>query len=204
MISENIPLPDPELDGSMSVEKAIRKRRSIRNFSDQPISISNVSQLLWSVQGITDPRGWRAIPSAGALYPLETYLVAGKVEDIDPGVYRYMIRDHALNPVVDGDKRSDLRSTCLDRSAVGNAPATIVFCSVYERITGKYGERGVMYVHMEAGHACQNLSLQAVALGLDTVPIGAFRGNLVANVIQSPSHEVPIYIVPIGFALRSR
>lgn len=198
MVTQEILLPKPSFEGRVPVEAAIRRRRSVRRYQSAPLALSDVSQLLWAAQGLTHPMGYRTSPSAGALYPLEVYLVSGEVTDLKAGVYRYLPASHMLEPVVEEDIRAPLSAAALRQSAVRKAPAAVVFCAVYERTTSKYGRRGIPYVHMEAGHAAQNVSLQAVALNLGTVMIGAFEDELVRETISAPKAERPLYIVPVG------
>lgn len=198
MVTQEILLPKPLLEGSVSVEEAIRRRRSVRRYKQAPLALSDVSQLLWAAQGLTHPMGYRTSPSAGALYPLEVYLVSGEVVGLKAGVYRYLPASHILEPVVEKDMRETLSAAALRQSAVRKAPAAVIFCAVYERATSKYGRRGIPYAHMEAGHAAQNVSLQAVALNLGTVMIGAFEDELVRETIAAPKAERPLYIVPVG------
>ena len=196
--SETIKLPEPVQDSKTSIEKAIRERRSVRSFKESPLTLAEVSQLLWAAQGITSPRGLRTAPSAGALYPLEMYLVAGNVDALPDGVYHYRPIRHELVRVIAGDKRPELFAAALGQSSVRNAAAVIVFVAVYERTTGKYGVRGIQYAHMETGHAAQNVSLQAVPLSLGTVVIGAFQDAEVRKVLKVPDREQPLYVMPVG------
>ena len=196
--SEIIKLPAPRYKNSVSVEEALLKRRSVRDYKNEPLTLADVSQLLWSAQGITDPRGLRTSPSAGALYPLEVYVVAGNVKDLPGGIYRYRPHKHELDRVVAGDKRTELCNAALGQPCVRNAPAVIVFSAVYERVTVKYGERGIRYVHIEAGHAAQNAFLQAVSLNLGAVVIGAFHDEEVKKIIRAADREQPLYIMPVG------
>jgi len=196
--SEIIKLPAPRYKSSVSVEEALLKRRSVRDYKNEPLTLADVSQLLWSAQGITDPRGLRTSPSAGALYPLEVYVVAGNVKDLPGGIYRYKPHKHELERVVAGDKRTELCNAALGQPYVRNAPAVIVFSAVYERVTVKYGERGIRYVHIEAGHAAQNAFLQAVSLNLGAVVIGAFHDEEVKKIIRAADREQPLYIMPVG------
>jgi len=193
-----INLPEPRHQSEISVEETLLKRRSIRSYKDQPLELAEVSQLLWSAQGITDPYGFRTAPSAGALYPLEVYLVAGKVKDLDSGIYKYIPERHKLRQTGKGDKRAELCRAALGQSCVRTAPVSIVFAAVYERTTSKYGERGIRYVHMEAGHAAENVYLQAVSLKLGTVVIGAFYDSKVKQVVGLENAEEPLYIMPVG------
>ncbi len=169
-----IKLKQPVYDSGVSVEETLLKRRSVRDFRKRTLTLGEVSQLLWAAQGVTDKRGFRTAPSAGALYPLETYIIVGDVEGISPGVYKYIPSNNVLVLVISGDRRSELSRACYKQKSVRENSVVIALCAVYERITGRYGDRGLRYVHMEAGHAGQNVALQAVSLGLGTVMIGAF------------------------------
>lgn len=172
-----IELPDPETKGTMSVEEAIWRRRSIRSFTEEPLSVNDISQLLWAAQGITDPeKRFRAAPSAGAIYPLKIYVVVSSngVTELAEGLYHYDPFMHRLECILRGDLRLILAEAALKQSCVAEAPVSIVIVAVYERTTTKYGERGIRYVQMEAGHVGQNLYLQATARGLGMVTVGAF------------------------------
>ncbi len=202
--SSAIPLPAPKTRGEMSLEEAIQKRRSKREFLDKPLTLEQVSQILWVAQGITDEQsGYRAAPSAGALYPLEVYLVVGE-GGVDPpladgaGVYHYLPENHSLEKLLEGDVRQDLMRASLGQSFIADAPVDLVIAAEYERTTGKYGERGIRYVHMEVGHAAQNVYLQVTALGLGTVTIGAFDDEEVARVLHLPSEHEPLCVMPVG------
>ncbi len=195
---DTIQLPQPRYDGDVSVEHALRERRSVRSYKNDPLNLSEISQILWSAQGITHPRGFRTAPSAGALYPLELYVVAGNIKSLSPAIYRYRPDDHLLLKIISGDRRVDLSRAALRQSSIKKAPAVLLFCAVYERTTGKYGQRGIQYVHMEVGHAAQNVCLQAIALGLNTAVIGAFRDTDVKTIAHLPADEQPLYFVPVG------
>ncbi|MBA7526111.1 Microcin B17-processing protein McbC [subsurface metagenome] len=197
-VGERIKLPEPSYTSNVSVEEALSKRRSIRAYSGESLTVEEVSQLLWAAQGITSPGGGRTAPSAGALYPLELYLVVGDVEGIDKGVYRYRPEEHDLEKVKDGDVRAELAEAALGQECVKDAAIDIVFTAVYERTTWKYGERGIRYVHIEAGHAAQNVYLQAVSLDLVTVVIGAFIDSEVKEIMNMQEQETPLYIMPVG------
>jgi SagB-type dehydrogenase family enzyme len=193
-----IALPEPALDSGTSVEAALLERRSIREYRQAPLTLAQLGQLLWAAQGITASDGKRTAPSAGALYPLEVYAVIGNVDGLAPGVYRYRPDAHAIVKVLDGDSRRDLARVALNQTWVSEGAIDIVITAVYERTTGKYGERGIRYVHMEAGHASENIYLQAVALGLGMVTIGAFDDDDVKKVLSLPDNEAPLYIMPVG------
>jgi SagB-type dehydrogenase family enzyme len=186
-------LPEPSTDGPLSLEGALVRRRSVREYSLEQLSISEISQLLWAAQGITNPRGYRTAPSAGALYPLEVYVV------LEGGVFHYDPHAHNLTAVSAGDLRSDLYSVSLRQDAILNAPMVMVVTAVFSRTEAKYGRaRSPRYVHLEAGHAAQNVLLQAVSLGLGAVPIGAFEDTRVQEVLGLPADHEPLYLIPIG------
>jgi SagB-type dehydrogenase family enzyme len=195
---DSVKLPEPVHHSKTSVEKALQERRSIRQFRNLPITLLELSQLLWAAQGISGTGGRRTSPSAGALYPLEVYVVAGNVTGLSAGVYSYDPHKHALSRVLDSDKRVELSKAALGQSSINKAAAVLVFSAVYERLTVKYGERGIRYVHMEAGHAAQNVFLQAVSLDLGTVVIGAFHEDEVRTVLHLPGQEQPLYLMPVG------
>jgi len=195
-----ISLPDPRLKGEMSLEEAILKRRSRRDFGDSPLTLGEVSQILWAAQGITDETGLRAAPSAGALYPLDLYLVVGErgVEELEEGVYHYLPQSHSLQLTLAGDVRRTLARISVQQMFIAEAPLTLLITAEYERTTGKYGDRGLRYVHMEAGHVGQNVYLQAEALGLGTVTIGAFQDEEISKALSLPRGYRPLYVMPIG------
>lgn len=196
--SGTIRLPAPTYDSNTSIEKALLERRSVRDYTDEPLTLTEVAQLLWAAQGITDRRGFRTAPSAGALYPLELYVVAGNVNDVADGIYRYRPHQHELVRVAQGDRRAELCKAALGQLAVKNAAAVIVLCAVHERITRKYGQRGIRYVHIEVGHAVQNIYLQAVSLNLGAVVMGAFHDDQIKRILDMPETEQPLCIMPIG------
>ena len=200
-------LPAPRTDGDMSVERALAARRSRRHFQDRALSKEQLSQILWAAYGITYPipnhpnlrGGLRTAPSAGALFPLEIYVIVGNVEGIEPGVYRYISSEHKLVRTIAGDMRNQLSDAALGQRMISDAPATVFFSAVFSRMTGRYGPRGRRYVYMEIGHSAQNIYLQAEALGLGTCAIGAFTDSRVRQVLQLPANEEPLYIMPIGY-----
>ena len=198
ILSKTIFLPEPRFDGDISVESALRQRRSVRSYKDEPLALAEVAQILWSAQGITSARGFRTAPSAGALYPLELYVVAGNVKSLASAIYKYKSQEHRLLEIISGDSRPQLSRAALHQSAIREAPAVMLFCAVYERTTGKYGQRGIRYADMEVGHAAQNACLQAIALGLHTTVVGAFRDEEVKAIVRLPADEQPLYLVPVG------
>jgi len=196
-----IRLPSPNQKGSMSLEEAIARRRSVRDFTSQPVSQAQLSQILWSAQGITNTREkYRAVPSAGATYPLEIFVVCGRncIEGIGEGIYHYNIDSHSLTLHYKGDVRLELARVALDQEYIYQAPVDIVICAIYERTAMTYGARAERYVHIEVGHAGQNIYLQATALGLATVAIGAFYDEQVREVLRLDKQCKPIYIMPVG------
>jgi len=193
-----VQLPEPRLKSEVSLEEALLKRRSIREYANLPLTLEDVSQLLWAAQGITTEWGGRTAPSAGALYPLEVYLAVGNVENLAAGVYKYKPERHELVKVRDDDVRGELAEAALGQNFVMEAAIDIVIAAVYERTTKKYGDRGVRYTHMEAGHAAQNIYLQATALDLGMVTIGAFYDDRVKDILGMLKNETPLYVIPVG------
>lgn len=193
-----IKLPLPSFDSRNSLEAALQHRRSVREFDSHPLALAEISQLLWAAQGFTDPEGRRTAPSAGALYPLELYVVAGKQGEIPAGIYRYNPQGHELLWHAPEDRRAKLASAALSQDFITDAPVTIVLTAVYERTALKYKKRAERYVHLEVGHAAQNLHLQAVALGLGTVVVGAFDDAEVKRVLSLPVNEDPLCLMPLG------
>jgi len=188
-----INLPPPSTTGGMGVAEAIAKRRSVRQFTGESLTMDQISQLAWAAQGITDPeRGYRAAPSAGALYPLELYLFT------QDGVFHYRPEGHRLVQLTDVDKRVELSAAALGQPSVRDAPLAFLMTGVFARTEAKYRKRSRQYVYMEAGHAAQNIHLQAVALGLASVPVGALQESALADVLGLSSDETPLYIVPVG------
>ncbi len=194
-------LSPPRQKGSVSLEEAIARRRSVRDFTPEPLSRSQLSQVLWAAQGSTDAsRGLRASPSAGATYPLEVFIVCGVncVEEIGDGIYHYNLEDHSLTLHHKGDVRVELAGAALDQEFIYQAPIDIIICAIYERTRRRYGARTERYVHMEVGHTGQNIYLQATALGLATVAIGAFDDEQVRKVLRLDEQYQPLYIMPVG------
>ena len=189
----SIILQKPITKGSVSLEETLEKRRSIRSFSNKEITFEQVGQMLWAAQGITEKRlGLRTAPSAGALYPLEVYYIDKK------GVFRYVPSNHTLSPHIEGDLRNKLSSAALNQRFIAAAPGTFVICADFQRTARKYGTRAKRYVQIEVGHAAQNILLQATALKLGGVPVGAFSDKYVQNVLELPKNHEPLYIIPIG------
>ena len=195
-------LPKARVTGPVSLEKAIAKRRSIREYLRKPITLRDLSQVIWGAQGVTDSQsGRRAAPSGGALYPLELYVVVreGGVVSLPAGVYHYEPDKHAIELVRDGDRSIELQGAAKGQEQIGQAAMSIVITAVYERMTPKYGQRGIQYALQESGAVAENISLQATALGLGTVIMGSFDENRVGGVVGVGRDEKAICILPIGF-----
>ncbi len=193
-----IKLPAPSYDSQYDLNKALQLRRSVREYRDEPLTLAQVSQLLWAGQGITSLGGYRTSPSAGALYPLEVYVAAGNVEGLPAGLYKYDIAHHALQKSGEGDLRTPLAAAALDQHWIADGAAVIAIAAVYERTTKRYGERGARYVHMEAGHAAQNICLEAVALDLGAAVVAAFNDDDVKKTLKLMNSEQPLYLIPVG------
>lgn len=209
MHKTEIRLPPPQLKGKVSLEETILRRRSVRRYRREPLDLPQLSQILWSAQGITGTRGFRAAPSAGATYPLEIFVVVGKQgviaseakpapEELQAGIYHYEAASHSLSLHKPADLRPDLARATLDQEFIIDAPVDIVICALYHRTSYRYGRRGERYVHMEVGHAGENIHLQAVALGLATVEVGAFHDEEVRKILGVEEQIKPLYIMPVG------
>jgi SagB-type dehydrogenase family enzyme len=194
----SVRLPRPRQDGEVSIERALKSRRSVRGFRPVPLALEDLGQLLWAGQGLSHD-GLRTAPSAGALYPLELHVAAANVTALGAGVYRYRPADHALASVTAGDRRADLVTASLGQDWMAQAAAVLVVAAVFARTMSKYGARGSMYVHIEAGHATENMLLQAAALGLGSTVVGAFRDDAVKVAAALGSDEQPLCLVPIGW-----
>jgi SagB-type dehydrogenase family enzyme len=192
-MSEIITLPAPNQDGSMSLEKAIAIRRSRRDFSSQSLTFEQIGQLCWAAQGRVAGSRYRTTPSAGATYPLELFIVTGD------GLFRYLPDRHSLEKLSGQDLRTDLTSAAWGQGFIEAAPLTLVFAAEFSRTTNHYGKRGIRYVYMEAGHAAQNVHLQAEALGLGSVAVGAFDDTSVSKVLSLPKNLEPLYMVTVGY-----
>lgn len=196
------PLPKATYDGNVSVERAIKGRRTIRDFQPKALRLDQISQLLWSAQGITDERsGFRTAPSGGALYPLDVYAVVGDggVDGLESGVYHYHPTNHSIQLIRKGDRRKGVAGASLWQMWMARAPVIFVITSEYERITRKYGKRGIRYAQIEVGHVGQNIFLQSGALGLGAGIVGAFRDDRVAKGIGAPTAHKPLIIMPVGY-----
>ncbi len=193
-------LPGARTEGKVSLERAIQERRTVRRFVSRPLSPEQLGQLLWAAQGVTGSLGMkRAAPSAGALYPMTVYAAAGGVRRLNAGVYRYSPGGHGLEATLEGDVRQAVAKACLNQMWVADAPVILAIAAEYERITGKYGRRGVQYAVIESGHIGQNIFLQAVALGLAAGIVGAFRDGDLGKAIGLPGKGTPLLVMPVGY-----
>ena len=188
-----IKLPEPNKDGPISLEQAISSRRSRRNFLPKTLTIEQIGQLTWAAQGQGPHSKYRTVPSAGATYPLELFVTTGD------GLFHYLHAKHSLDQFSSEDLRGKLASAALGQGFIKAAPLTLVFAAQFSRTTGHYGQRGIRYVYMEAGHAAQNVHLQAEALGLGSVAVGAFDDASVSKVLALPNQLEPLYMVVVGY-----
>ncbi|MBW6496762.1 MAG: SagB/ThcOx family dehydrogenase [Bacteroidales bacterium] len=193
-----IALPQPITDGSMSLEKAISLRRSVRSYVNQPLSIEELSQLLWAGQGINNERGFRTAPSAGATFPLELFVMVNNVAGLKKGLYHYQIGEHALKLTDARELEGEVARASLSQSMISDAGVVIIFTAIFDRTTSRYGERGIRYIHNEVGHVSQNIHLQVSALNLGTVVIGAYRDEEVEAILNLGEEFRVLYMMPIG------
>jgi SagB-type dehydrogenase family enzyme len=196
--THRVKLPDPSLEGGVQLEHCLRERRSIRGFRNRALRIEELGQLLWAAQGVTRSDGGRTVPSAGALYPLEVYVLARKVASLAAGAYRYRVSRHELALAKPGYDPEALIGATFGQDWISSAPACVCIAAIFERTTIKYGDRGHRYVCLEAGHAAESLMLQAVALGLATTMVGAYSDEGVGSLLGLSSKEIPLCLIPVG------
>lgn len=200
--SSHIPLPEPRYESTISVEEALKGRRSIRDFSGEPLGIEEVSQLLWAGQGVTSEDAKRTVPSAGATYPIELYIIALNVEGFNRGIYCYSPSEHSLVRIKEGDFREGLLDATGNQPRFGKAPVSIIIAGNFEKPRKKF--RGVpedlakTWVYTEAGNASQNMYLQSESLELGMVLMGGFDGGKLSSLLELPSDETSLYIIPVG------
>lgn len=194
----SVTLPPPALTGPVSLEDTLQRRRSVRTFSPRSLTLAELSQLLWAAQGRTTADGHRTVPSAGATYPLELVLAAGRVEGLPSGLYRYDPAAHTLRPQRPGDWRAELAGAAVGQAWVAHAPALLVMTAVPQRTAAKYGDRALRYAQIEAGHASQSVYLQAGARGLGTTFVGAFDDARLGRVLELPPGQLPLGLMPVG------
>ena len=195
-----LPQPSP---CELSVAKALQQRQSVRSFSDEPLTLSQLSRLLLSADGLTQSRGGiarRSAPSAGALYPMEIYVIASDVASLAAGLYHFQVADSSLELVSEGDFDDAIHEAANSQAAVGDSPIALVLTARFDRVTQKYGDRGYRYVYIEAGAVCQNIYLQAESLGMGTVVVGAFLDDAVNSLVAIDGQdEAALLIMPVGF-----
>jgi len=194
-------LPPPDVIGQVTVEKTIKSRRTIRSFASRGITLNAFSQILWAAQGIIEPGGFRrSVPSGGALYPIDVYALVGEngVDEIESGVYRYEPGTHEITLVKEGDLRRELAKASLGQMWMAGAPVDLIITAEYSRSSSKYGERGVRYSMIEAGHVGQNVFLQAEARDLGAGIVGAFNDREVIWVAKLGQGHEPLLIMPVG------
>jgi SagB-type dehydrogenase family enzyme len=195
----------PERDGGMPLWQAINQRRSVRSFSKIPLRKNVLSQLLWASQGITmESMGYefRTTPSAGALYPVETYLVIHNAEEIDPGIYHYGVENHELEQLKLGDFRAEVARAALDQDMAFSANVVFIWTAIFARSKWKYNQRAYRYVYLDAGHIAQNLALAAVSLGLGTCQIAALYDEEVNSLLEVDGEEESVlYMTVVGRSL---
>ncbi len=199
--AELVKLPAPAWTSPAPLGEALKARRTVRRFASKGLDRQQVALLLWAADGVTDSREHRTAPSAGATYPLELYLVAGErgVAELPAGVYRYRVAEHALEPVAAGDLRAAVARASLSQTWMTEAPVMVVIAAEYRRCTQRYGERGRMYTHMEAGNVSQNLFLAAETLGLGAGIVGAFEDRGLAQALHLPPAHEPLLVMPVGY-----
>ncbi len=202
LYAEEIKLPPADKKSNISFEEAIYKWSATRRFKDKALTLKQISQLLWAAFGTTVDgisSATRVFPSAGAIYPLELYVVVGKVENLPSGLYKYNYITHSLTQLKQTDLREQLASAALNQFFIKQAPVSFVWTAKYKKMFW-YGERGkTRYIHIDLGHSAQNLTIQATVLGLGTVQVGAFNDNKVKEVLSLPEDETPVYIMPVGY-----
>ncbi|RJP14891.1 MAG: SagB/ThcOx family dehydrogenase [Candidatus Abyssobacteria bacterium SURF_5] len=201
-MEQKVQLPEPSLRGTVSVEEAIKNRRTVRTFSKNPLTLKHLSQVLWAAQGTTgDTMKFRSVPSAGIIYPLDLYVVIGQnaVQGLPVGVYRYLPDAHALERLREGDKRQDVAQAAFGQSWMTEAPVLLVISAEYDRLMERYGDRAVRYADLEAGHAGQNVFLQAEAEGLGAGIVGVSNPTVINEVLGAATGEEPLTIMPVGY-----
>lgn len=196
--SSVIQLPEPAPDSGISIEEVIESRRSIRTYGSESISLTELARLLHSAQGITSDYGFRAAPSAGATFPLSIFVIAENVDSLEAGIYVYEPSNESLTAISMGNFLDELSEAALGQTYVRDAPVVIAITAEYSITTSVYGNRGITYVHMEAGHASQNIYLQCTAMGLGTVAIGAFSNSTVSEILHLAKNDTPLYLMPVG------
>jgi SagB-type dehydrogenase family enzyme len=199
-MTEYVSLPTPDYKGGISLYQAINKRRSIREFTSEHLDLYQVSQLVFSAQGKNHQK-FRTIPSAGATFPLDLYILIAEngVENVEAGIYHYLVEDHVLIQHRKGDLRSELFDACYNQTCVSDAPISIILTGEFSRTSREYGSIAIRYVNQEIGHAGQNISLVAVSCGLGSVMVGYFKEDETKRILNCPDTFIPLYIIPVGY-----
>ncbi len=203
---KEILLPKPSYKGSISFEETIYKWKATRKFQkDKPLTLQLLSQLLWAASGTTVDgvtSATRVYPSAGAIYPLDIYVVCKNIKDLESGIYKYNCKNHSLILVKKGDFSSQLAYFAVGQMFIAEAPVSFIWVGDYSKVS-RYGDRGTKrYIFADLGHSAQNLTIQATALGLGTVQVGAFNNEKIKSLLEIKQHEDPLYIMPVGFPMR--
>jgi SagB-type dehydrogenase family enzyme len=194
-----IRLPQTEPSPGQPLERLLSQRRCERKYARRSVTLANATSLLWAAQGVSNADDLRTAPSAGALHPMEIYLAAGDVNELLPGIYRYLPIDGAIRSVAEGDRRAALAAGALGQAWLADAALILIIAANYEHSTGKHGRRGIRYVHMEAGHVAQNVLLMAATLNLRAAVVGAFDDKRVASVTELAGDQTPLYLLPVGY-----
>jgi SagB-type dehydrogenase family enzyme len=202
-----IELPSP-MNSSMPLPEVLRGRRSVRRFTEEPLSLERLSFLLWACAGIRETRGghnFRTAPSAGALYPIETYLAVNSVDGLQPGLYHYRIRDHALELLREGVMGEEIAHAALEQEMCAQAPVAFIWTAMFERSKWKYGQRAYRYVYLDAGHIGGNLAMAAVSIGLGSCQIAAAFDDEVNKLIGiDGAEESVLYMSVVGSPVKGR
>ncbi|MCF7804703.1 MAG: SagB/ThcOx family dehydrogenase [Candidatus Marinimicrobia bacterium] len=194
-----VELPAPDTTGTVTLEQSLQHRESVRDYSKDALTLTQLSQLLWAAQGVTRPaEGKRTAPSAGAQYPLEIYVAVGNVKDIAAGVYQYIPDSHSLKLHLKADTREGLSGATMGQSWIAGVPVVISLSGVYERITDRYSSRGELYTHIEVGAVAENIYLQATAQNLGTVFMGAVDYATIREVLELEAEVQPFGLMPVG------
>jgi SagB-type dehydrogenase family enzyme len=187
---------------AMPLQQALKGRRSIRNFQQEPITRDQLSYLLWASTGIQRVEAgyeFRTAPSAGALYPIETYLLVNNISGLEMGLYHYSIRTHQLEQLEQADLRRQIAAAALGQRMCSAAAVVFVWSAIFQRCKYKYGQRAYRYVYLDAGHIAQNLALAAVSLNLGSCQIGAFYDDPVNELLDlNGTDESAMYLSAVG------
>jgi len=200
--AERVILPDPDLSRPADLWQCLSQRRSKRKTTQDPLSLEELARLMWSAQGVTARSGMyllRTAPSAGALYPFETYLYVDKVEEVPQGIYHFNVSDFALERMQEGNFSREFVSASLGQAFVGRAAVVIIWTAMMLRCMTKYRDRAMRYIPMDLGHVCQNVQLAATAMGFGSCPIGAFYDDDFNELLGvDGEEETVLYLITVG------